>query len=247
MSYDVPTGSGSGNLAPDGTIDMPVGNQTINVGDSVNFTGTGTDPDYDILTYLWDFGDPEITDSTFEDPGFITFNTAGDFIVKFTVTDSLGLSDPTPTTRTITVVDVTTNNQLQITNLNVASGKAYQIVVDGLQNGARAYVDRKHKYSAVPEGLNGATYIKTANSDNKSKAASFLTFDVNQDVTVYVAHDDRITTKPSWLGAETVDEIVISGNTFSIFASDYLAGTITLGDNQGGKKTGMYTVVIVGQ
>ncbi len=249
VSYDVPTGSGSGNLAPDGTIDMPVGNQTINVGDSVNFTGTGTDPDYDILTYLWDFGDPEITDSTLEDPGFITFNTAGDFIVTFTVTDSLGLSDPTPTTRTITVVDVTTNNQLQITNLNVASGKAYQIVVDGLQNGARAYVDRKqHKYSAVPAALNGATYIKTANSDNKSKAASFLTFDVNQDVTVYVAHDDRITAKPSWLGTETTfDDIVISGNTFSIFASDYLAGTITLGNNQGGRKTNMYTVVIVGQ
>jgi hypothetical protein len=146
-------------------------------------------------------------------------------------------------------VGYTFSNQLQITNLKVASGKAYRIVVDGLQNGARAYVDRKHKYSTVPASLQGSTYIKTANSDNKSKAASFLTFDVNQDVTVYVAHDDRITTKPSWLASftGTGDEIVISGNTFSIFASYYSAGTITLGDNQGGRKTGMYTVVIVGQ
>jgi hypothetical protein len=72
---------------------------------------------------------------------------------------------------------------------------------------------------------------------------------VNQDVTVYVAHDDRITTKPSWLGsfADTGDEIVISGNTFSIFASYYSAGTVTLGDNQGGRKTNMYTIVIAGQ
>ncbi len=148
-----------------------------------------------------------------------------------------------------TTVSYTFLNQLQITNLNVASGKAYQIVVDGLQKGERVYIDRKYEYSAVPAELNGATYIKTANGDSKSKAASFLTFNVNQDVTVYVAHDDRITTKPSWLVSftDTGDNLVTTNTTLSIFASNYLAGTITLGSNQGGRKTSMYTVVIVGQ
>jgi fibronectin type 3 domain-containing protein len=142
-------------------------------------------------------------------------------------------------------------NQLQVTNLNVASGKAYQIVVDGLQNGALVYIDRTYAYSTIPTSLQGATYIKTANDDKASSSASFLTFEVNQDVTVYVAHDDRITTKPSWLVSftDTGDNLVTtygtSYTTLSIFASDYLAGTITLGGNEGGGYS-MYTVVIVG-
>ncbi len=98
----------SGNQAPNGVIDTPGGNLTINVGDSVNFTGTGTDLDNNTpLTYLWDFGDPAIADSTQEDPGSVQFNNTGVFTVTFTVTDALGLSDPTPATRTITVQSTT--------------------------------------------------------------------------------------------------------------------------------------------
>ena len=97
--------SGSAYQAPDGAIDAPVGNQTINEGDSVNFNGTGTDPDINTpLTYLWDFGSGSgIADSTQEDPGLVRFNNPGTFVVTFTVTDSLGLSDPTPDTVKITV------------------------------------------------------------------------------------------------------------------------------------------------
>lgn len=89
---------------PNGVIGTPVGNQTISLGGSVNFAGTGTDPDNNLpLTYLWDFGDPAIKKSTDEDPGSVQFNTAGAFTVTFTVTDSQGLSDSTPTTLIITV------------------------------------------------------------------------------------------------------------------------------------------------
>ena len=38
-----------------------------------------------------------------EDPGLKQFNTAGTFTVSFTVTDALGLADPTPATRIVTV------------------------------------------------------------------------------------------------------------------------------------------------
>src|SRR5690606_37569191 len=37
------------------------------------------------------------------DPGSVQFNSPGTFTVTFRVTDSLGLADPTPPTRTITV------------------------------------------------------------------------------------------------------------------------------------------------
>ncbi|HEX9756425.1 MAG TPA: PKD domain-containing protein, partial [Nitrospiria bacterium] len=91
------------NQAPNGVIDTPLGNVTINEGQSVSFTGTGTDPDNNLpLTFLWNFGGGA-TNSTAEDPGAVTFSTAGVYTVTFTVTDSLGLADPTPDTRTITV------------------------------------------------------------------------------------------------------------------------------------------------
>ena len=45
----------SGNQPPNGAIDTPTGNVTIGVGGTVNFTGTGTDPNTP-LTFLWTFG-----------------------------------------------------------------------------------------------------------------------------------------------------------------------------------------------
>ena len=95
----------SPNQAPDSVIDSPVSDQTITVGQSVDFAGTGTDPDNNTpLTYLWNFGTGSgIADATAEDPGLVQFDTVGTFTVSFTVTDGLGLANPTPDTRTITV------------------------------------------------------------------------------------------------------------------------------------------------
>lgn len=92
------------NTPPDGLIDTPADDLLfIHQGDSVNFTGTGVDSDGNLpLSFLWDFGGGA-TNATDEDPGPVAFNTAGIFTVTFTVTDSLGLADPTPDTRTIRV------------------------------------------------------------------------------------------------------------------------------------------------
>ncbi len=95
------------NQAPNGIIDTPTTDQTINIGDSVRFTGTSSDPDNNLpLTFNWDF-DAGTPNSNAEDPGSLTFNSAGTYTVTFTVTDSLGLRDPTPDSITITVNDPT--------------------------------------------------------------------------------------------------------------------------------------------
>ena len=93
------------NQEPNGTIDTPSGDVTIFTGESVNFTGTGTDPDSNLpLTFLWDFGGGA-ANQTVEDPGSVVFGTVGIYTVTFTVTDILLLSDPTSDSRVITVND----------------------------------------------------------------------------------------------------------------------------------------------
>ena len=45
------------------------------------------------MSYLWDFGDPDIPQFTEEDPGFRKFTSNGIFKVKVTVTDNEGATD----------------------------------------------------------------------------------------------------------------------------------------------------------
>jgi len=97
----------SGSYAPNGIIESPSGDITIGIGETLDFQGSMFDLNDDInLSGYWTFdGLPEFPNFTGEDPGVITFNNPGIVNVTFTVTDSEGLSDPTPDTRTITVRD----------------------------------------------------------------------------------------------------------------------------------------------
>ena len=100
------SGSGSTNAAPNGTIDNPASSTvTIIKGGSVVFAGTGKDTDNNTpLSHRWSFGDGTIANSTQEDPGVVIYNNPGVYTATYTVTDALGLPDPTPATVTVTVV-----------------------------------------------------------------------------------------------------------------------------------------------
>jgi hypothetical protein len=99
----------------------------------------------------------------------------------------------------------------------------------------RVYIDRNDTFIDIPGYLAGQTYIQTANDDKASTGTDFLSFDVNEDVTVYVAHDDTIEDISAWLNGfmDTGDELVTtdSNKSFSIYARDFTAGTVTLGGN----------------
>ncbi len=121
-------------------------------------------------------------------------------------------------------------------------------VWDTLDLGKVQYVDRTFTFSGVPAGYAGLPYLRTANDDKSSTGTSFVGFDLAQPATVYVAHDDRITAKPSWMAGfvDTGVDLVSGGGTFSLRARDYAAGRVTLGGNLTGGTTGhsMYTVVV---
>jgi hypothetical protein len=121
-------------------------------------------------------------------------------------------------------------------------------VWDVLDAGKVQYVDRTYTFSAVPAAYVGLPYLKTRNDDKSSTGTSFVSFDLSQGATVYVAHDDRISPKPSWMSGfvDTGADLVSGGGTFSLFAKDFPAGRVTLGGNIPSGTTGnsMYTVVV---
>ena len=91
-------------LPPTGTITTPSVDQTIGVGQAVSFSGSGTDPDGTISAYEWVFPGGSPSSSTLANPGNVFYSTAGSYVASLTVTDNASLTDPSPDTRTITVV-----------------------------------------------------------------------------------------------------------------------------------------------
>jgi len=143
----------------------------------------------------------------------------------------------------VNVIDPLTG-PFTITNLTVKSGKLYE-GIENVQNGERVYIDRSYIFKTVPGAITGATYIKTANNDKSSTGNTFLSFTVDQPVTVYVGHDLRITNKPSWLNSFTPTGILLvtTDSSLELYSKSFPAGTIVLGGNDGAKKS-MYSVVV---
>jgi len=88
---------------PKGTITSPASDIVIAPGQSVTFAGTGTASSGSITGYSWSFRGATPATSSLQNPGAVTFSTAGTYTVAFTVTDSAGNTDPSPPVRTITV------------------------------------------------------------------------------------------------------------------------------------------------
>ena len=78
------------NSQPECRIDTPVADVTINEGDSINYTGTATDSDGTIVSYSWVFSGGNPASSSLEDPGNVTYASAGTYIVTFTASDNEG-------------------------------------------------------------------------------------------------------------------------------------------------------------
>jgi Galactose oxidase-like, Early set domain/Glyoxal oxidase N-terminus/PKD domain/Divergent InlB B-repeat domain len=92
------------NQPPAGTILTPASDVTIAAGQSLTFSGEGIDPDGAIASRSWIFPGGTPGTSSAEDPGAVTFPTVGTYTVSLTVVDNDGANDPSPPTRTVSVV-----------------------------------------------------------------------------------------------------------------------------------------------
>jgi hypothetical protein len=92
------------NQAPTATIVSPAGNVTVGAGQSVSFSGNGSDPDGTISAYAWAFPGGSPASSAVASPGSVSYSTPGSYVASFKVTDNVGLTSAAAT-RTITVPD----------------------------------------------------------------------------------------------------------------------------------------------
>ena len=91
------------NAPPRSVIDSPGADRVIPLNTSLTFQGSCVDAEGDQpFTFAWNFSGVAPS-TTVQNPGDITFPTAGAFPITFTCTDATGRVDPAPATRTITV------------------------------------------------------------------------------------------------------------------------------------------------
>ena len=92
-------------IPPTGSIGSPANGFTIVwAGQSVFFSGSGTDVDGTVTGYSWSFPGGNPSSSTVPTPGNVTYSTPGIFKATLVVTDNAGLSDPRPKTRIVLVL-----------------------------------------------------------------------------------------------------------------------------------------------
>lgn len=114
-------------ISPVAMIDTPSNGIIITVGESLLFSGSGTDPDGDDgqLRYTWDFGGTGALPltGTGTSPGNVQFTAAGTYTVELVVTDESGLSSP-PFTVNVTVTAQAVNSRILDVRINNASDDA---------------------------------------------------------------------------------------------------------------------------
>lgn len=176
---------------------------------------------------------------------------SGDPIGKASITiagtDLVGYSGSISNTSALRIVSAPFN----VSNM---TRSGYTVVYNDLQSSRSVYTDQAWQFkNPVPSHLFKKTYIRTRQDDKDSTVSSFLSFDVNTDVKIYIAIDNRITTPPSWLKSWAIladplltNDPANSGRT--VYLKEFKAGHVTLGPNRNNGMTkgrSMYTVVIV--
>jgi hypothetical protein len=118
-----------------------------------------------------------------------------------------------------------------------------------LQAADRQYGDRTYTFTTVPTLVAGADWIRTANDSKAYTSSPLVTLSLGANTDVYVAHNDAISTKPSWLTGwtNTGEKLVNNESTpgsYTLFKKSFTAGSnVELGSN-GHTTAGMYTIIL---
>lgn len=141
---------------PHGTITSPAADDTITAGNTISF-GTTTNA----TKYSWVFPGARTANSTAQIPGNVAFDEPGTYVASLTVVDADGNSDPSPPTRTITVLK---NPDFDIvaspSSRSVVPGQAatFDITVKSLSGFSGTVALSVSSESGMPAGITSAGF-----------------------------------------------------------------------------------------
>ena len=109
-------------------------------------------------------------------------------------------------------------------------------IAGGLHESGPVYLDRRYRFTDIPEPLKGAVYLMSRNDDSGSRGDNLVTLIAQCLLDVHVAHDRRIApaAKPNWLKQFTATglQIKTSDAVLDLFHRRFKTGdTIILGGN----------------
>jgi len=193
---------------PTGTITSPASDVTISAGQSVVYSGTGSDPDGTISAYSWSFPGGNPNASNLANPGSVTYAAPGTYVTTFTVTDNAGLTDAAPPTRRITVqADFSLSASPASRTIVQGGGTSYTATVTG---GAGFAGSVALSVSGLPAGATGSfspASIATSGSSTLSVSTSTSTAPGNYPLTI---------TATSGALTHTANVTLVVSGTFSV-------------------------------
>ncbi|HYR87966.1 MAG TPA: galactose oxidase-like domain-containing protein, partial [Terriglobia bacterium] len=228
----------SANQPPTATITSPTGNVTVNPGQSVLFSGTGSDPDGSISSYSWTFPGGNPGSSSLASPGNVTYSTPGTYVASLTVTDNAGTVSQ-PATRTITVPDFSLTATPTSRTVLAGAGTTYTATVNpgtgfsgtvafsvtGLPSGTTA------SFSPASITTSGSTTLTVSTSASTPGGTYTLTIRGTSgplthtfNVTLVVSGDFAISVTPS---SRTITQGGTATYNVTITAGAGFSGTVT--------------------
>ncbi len=121
-----------------------------------------------------------------------------------------------------------------LANVQTSSGTPY--TVGRLAPDSLLYVDRAYVFTAVPDFLSGAAYVRTANGDKWRSDTAHVAFDLAEDANLYLFYDPRGERLPGWMtGWEKLNDQVFTTDSgtsvLDVYTKTYGAGRVILGGN----------------
>ena len=166
-----------------------------------------------------------------------------------TVTTASTTTTTTTTATTPSVVNPLSGRYIKDLKPNANAYPALWNIDSSVQIGDAIYTDRDGvNYTEIPQQLIGAEAIVTP-CDAKQTESNLAVFTAAENITVYVALDDRVANVPGWLSGWNKTGLTVKNSQdiiYSLYSRNYDAGnTVELGTN--GQSTGCtgYTVFVV--
>ncbi|MBR2283307.1 MAG: carbohydrate-binding protein [Ruminococcus sp.] len=146
----------------------------------------------------------------------------------------------------------TTMNGKLMTNVSIAAtaNSASYLMAENAAVGSKLFADRDFTFTVLPDELTGAEQILTSCND-KAETGEVITFTAAEDISVYVAADERLENIPAFLSSYTkTGQQAVSSNDvkFDLYKLDVPAGqTVTISGNGQSYNVVNYTVLAVVQ